>query len=219
MSFVIKTTTKAEDPVNFIASSILNQLKSGKTVLFFVTGGSSIAVAVRVSVLLKDHDLVNLTIMMTDERYGEPNHVDSNWHQMFEKGFNLSRAKLIPILTGDDFETTVEKFNEDLAYEFNVAQYTIGLFGVGKDGHTAGILPLSVAVESKDLACGYTTPEFSRITITPELIKNLDEAVVFMQGEEKWSMVRDLVEKKIDIKKQPAQILKKVPLLTLFSDY
>ncbi len=228
MSLVIKMTTEVEDPANFIADSILNKLKEGKTVLFFVTGGSSIAVAVKVSEFLKGNDLKNLTIMMTDERYGALNHADSNWHQMIEKGFSLPQAKLIPIITGDDFTTTIDKFNENLAYEFNVAGYTIGLFGVGKDGHTAGIIPGSIAVESEDLACGHHTPTFDRITITPKIIENLDEAVVFMQGEEKWGVVKDLValpvpgrprEKNIDINKQPAQVLKRVPLLTIFTDY
>jgi 6-phosphogluconolactonase/glucosamine-6-phosphate isomerase/deaminase len=68
------------------------------------------------------------------------------------------------------------------------------------------------------LVCGYDTPTFSRITITPKAIEKLDEAVVWMQGENKWNVLKDL-EKDIDIKKQPAQILKKVPLLTIFTDY
>ncbi|MEI8174427.1 MAG: 6-phosphogluconolactonase [bacterium] len=220
MSFTIKTTTDIEEVANFIVSSILNKLKLGKTVLFFVTGGSSIAVCSKVAEFLKNHECENLTVMMTDERYGEFNHADSNWYQLTQKGFDIPHAKIIPILTGDDFVTTVERFNENLAYEFNTAFYTIGLFGIGADGHTAGILPDSVAVKSKDLACGYDTQTFSRITITPTIIEKLDEAIVFMQGKEKWSVLEDLQikGKSISIIKQPAQVLKKVPLLTIFTD-
>lgn len=224
MSFSIRTTIKVEDAANFIVLSILNQLKLDKNVLFFVTGGSSIAVAVKVSELLRKSEHKKLTVMLTDERYGPVGHKDSNWQQLMDQGFDLPQAKLIPILTGDDFATTTEKFNENLAYEFNVSGYTIGLFGVGKDGHTAGIIPSSIAVDSPDLACGHHTETFSRITITPQLIKELDEAVVFMQGKEKWGVARDL-EKNIptraggDFKKAPVQILKKVPLLTIFTDY
>jgi 6-phosphogluconolactonase/glucosamine-6-phosphate isomerase/deaminase len=79
-------------------------------------------------------------------------------------------------------------------------------------------LPGSIAVNSKDLACHYDTPAFSRITITPNIIKKLDEVVVWVQGEGKWPVLKDL-EKEVDIIKQPAQILKKVPLLTIFADY
>lgn len=218
MSFTIKTTTKVDDAGNFVASSILNQLKLGKRVLFFVTGGSSISVAVKVAELLLGTPLDNLTIMLTDERYGPLNHKDSNWYQLIQKGFNLPGAVLIPILTGEDITKTTKKFNTILNQELKIAEYKIGLFGVGPDGHTAGILPDSVAVNSKDLACGYDTPIFSRITITPKTIEKLDEAVAWVQGEGKWPVLRDL-EKDIDIIKQPAQILKKIPLLTIFTDY
>ncbi|MFA6257940.1 MAG: 6-phosphogluconolactonase [Candidatus Paceibacterota bacterium] len=230
MSTTLKTTTKVEDAANFIASSILSQLKLGKQVLFFVTGGSSIAVGAKVAELLRDNleqNLTkNLTIMMTDERYGPLDHKDSNWYQLIEKGFSLPQARLLPILDGSDRVSTTEKFNKNLYQELmenKDNKYKIGLFGIGADGHTAGILPksevVSDTVESKDLAYGYNTPTFSRITITPKAIEGLDEAVVWVQGEEKWSVVKDLLEKDINITKQPAQILKRVPLLTIFTDY
>jgi 6-phosphogluconolactonase/glucosamine-6-phosphate isomerase/deaminase len=218
MNLNIKTTTNIEDPANAIASSILKQLSLNKKVLFFATGGSSIAVASKVSEILKDHDLHNLTVMMTDERYGEVGHKDSNWFQLIQKGFVLPNAKLIPILTGDSPEVTTEKFTENLHRELDNAEYKIASFGVGADGHTAGILPGTIAVHSNDLACHYDTQAFSRITITPLVIEKLDEAVVWMQGENKWPVVKNL-EEETDIEKQPVQILKKVPLLTIFTDY
>jgi 6-phosphogluconolactonase/glucosamine-6-phosphate isomerase/deaminase len=222
MSFTIKTTGRPEDAAGFVALSIFNQLKLGKRVLFFVTGGSSIAVGSKIAELLGESpqpDLIkNLTVMMTDERYGPPGHQDSNWQQLIEKGFNLPLALLVPILTGEDRSTATIKFNEVLNREFMRVEYKIGLFGVGADGHTAGIMPESGAVSCQDLAYSYDTPTFSRVTITPQAIEKLDEAVVFMQGEEKWGVVKDLLEKNIEIIKQPAQVLKKVPLLTIFTD-
>lgn len=222
MSFIIKTTTKIDDAGSFIANSILNQLKLNKRVLFFVTGGSSISVAIKVAEILRefpDQDLIqNLTIMLTDERYGPHGHTDSNWYQLVKKGFNLPGAKLIPILIGEDMTKTTEKFEAILNQELKNAQCKIGLFGIGADGHTAGILPDSIAVNSKDLACSYDTPIFSRITITSKTIEKLNEAMIWAQGEKKWGVLKDL-ERNIDIIKQPAQILKKVPLLTIFTDY
>jgi 6-phosphogluconolactonase/glucosamine-6-phosphate isomerase/deaminase len=231
MGLTIKITTNPGDAANFITSSILSRLKLGKHVLFFVTGGSSIAVGVKVAELLRRAWYQNLTVMLTDERYGPLEHPDSNWHQLMEKGFSLPQAKLIPILTGlahrstaegDNRATTTKKFKAILNQEFMGAKenkYKIGLFGVGVDGHTAGILPESPAVHSKDLAFSYNTPTFSRITITPKAIAKLDEAVIWAQGEDKWPVVKDLLEKDISVAKQPAQILKKVPLLTIFTDY
>jgi 6-phosphogluconolactonase/glucosamine-6-phosphate isomerase/deaminase len=218
MGMTIKTNTSAGDSANFLADSLLKQLNVNKKVLFFVTGGSSIAVALKVAEILKGQSFPNLTVMLTDERFGVLNHTDSNWQQLIQKGFEISGAKIIPVLNNTDKENTIKIFNENLEREFDSAQYKIGLFGVGADGHTAGILPYSVAVSCHDLACGYETQLFSRITITFETIEKLDEAVVFMQGENKKEVLKNLREDSIDIKKQPAQILKKVPLLTIFND-
>jgi len=222
MNLNIKTTTNVNDAATFIAFAILKQLELGKYVLFFATGGSSISVGAKVSEIIKEspnHSLTkNLTVLLTDERYGPIDHIDSNFSKLIEKGFNLPLAKVIPTLTGESREIATEKFNKILEQEFEKAEYKIGLFGFGSDGHTAGILPDSIAATSKDLACGYDTPLFSRITMTFSAIEKLDEVVVWAQGEDKWGVLKNL-ENDIDLVKQPVQILKKVPLLTIFTDY
>ncbi|MFA4853614.1 MAG: 6-phosphogluconolactonase [Bacteroidales bacterium] len=219
MSLNIKTTTKIEDPAGFIADTIIKKLSGGKKVLLFVTGGSSIAVGVKVCELLQGKIVENLTIMLTDERFGPVNHPDSNWYRLVKNGFNISGVIFVPILVGEGIISTAQKFNIALDQQLKIADYKIGLFGIGKDGHTAGILPESVAVLSRDLAVSYDTPIFVRVTITPKTIEKLDEIIVWMQGEDKWQVVKDLIENDIEIIKQPAQILKKVPLLTIFTDY
>jgi len=221
MSLDIKTTTQEADVANFVASVVLDKLQSGKRVLLFLTGGSSISIGVKIADILKQEDknlLENLAITLTDERYGSIDHFNSNFFQLTEKGFSLPEAEIIPILIDDDRNITTEKFAMNLNEEFTKAEYKIGLFGVGVDGHTAGILPNSEATQADTLAFTYDTATFSRITMTFKAIEKLDEAVVWMQGKEKWPIIEDL-KTEISIVKQPAQILKKVPLLTIFSDY
>lgn len=219
MNIKIKHTVEVGEVADFVAKSIINQLNQGKHVLFLVSGGSAIAVEVKVSTLIKDIPHHNLTVTMIDERYGPLNHKDCNWTKLINDGFDLPQAKLIPVVTGDDKPTTTEKFKVALEEELNKADYKIGLFGVGGDGHTAGILPGSEAVTCEDLVCSYETPTFSRITMTEKAILKLDEAVAFIKGEEKWGVVKNLLEENIDINEQPSQILKKIPLLTIFTDY
>jgi 6-phosphogluconolactonase/glucosamine-6-phosphate isomerase/deaminase len=219
MSLNIKTTTDTDEVADFIASAVLSQLKLNKKVLLFVTGGSSIIVCIKVSEILREHPHQNLTVMLTDERYGEVNHADSNWGKLIKGGFSLPEAKLIPILTGEDHATATKEFNENLEREFKNADYKIGIFGVGPDGHTAGILPGSSACHSQDLGCGYDSEIFSRITMTFKAILKLDEVIAWIQGENKWGVIKDLEEKDIELEKQPAQILEKVPSLTIFTDY
>ena len=219
MNIALKNTKDVKEVADFIASSILKQLDLGKKVLFFIAGGSSIPVAVAVAVAnnLKKDLLLNLVVVLTDERYGEIDHKDSNLFQLKEKGFILPNARIIPVLIGEDIDITTDKFNKNLEEEFVLADYKIGLFGIGTDGHTAGILPDSIGVASEKLVCYYDTPTFRRITMTGKAIKKLDEVIVFTQGKEKDVVIKDLQEKKIDEMKQPAQILKKVPLLTIFN--
>jgi len=85
MSFTVKTTTKAEEAANFITSSILKQLAGGKHVLLFLAGGSSVMVAVQLAKILKKYSCKNLTITLTDERYGAIDHFNSNYFQLMEK--------------------------------------------------------------------------------------------------------------------------------------
>jgi hypothetical protein len=49
--------------------------------------------------------------------------------------------------------------------------------------------------------------------------EELDEAVVWVQGEEKWNTIKNFIDTYPLMVKQPAQVLKKVPLLTIFTDY
>lgn len=207
-----------DDAAEFLAKAISRHLNAGQHVLFFVTGGSGIEVGIKVAEILRNQPHENLTVTLTDERYGPVGHKDSNWQQLLEKGFSLPQARLIPVLTGDEAVNTTLKFNQILKEELKKYSYKIGLFGIGADGHTAGILPESEAVNSPDLAYTYKTEKFERITITPKLIIELNEAVVYAKGEEKWKTLEELQYDK-DIHKKPAQILKVVPLLTMFTDY
>jgi len=214
----IINTTNPTVAAEFLASKIIQKLEEGKKVLWFATGGSSIAVQSKASELIALHSHENLVIMLTDERYGPIDYPESNWNQTLAKGFKLPEAKIIPILTGENLANTTTLFNENLEKELQTVAYKIGLFGIGADGHTAGMLPGSIAVNSNQFASSYVTPNFERITITPRVIELLNEVVVFTQGENKWPILTEL-DQEIPIIDKPVQVLKKVPLLTIFTDY
>jgi len=125
MNLNFKTTTKIDDAADFVASAALRELQSGKKVLLFLTGGASVSVGVKIADLLKAKDtgslLKNLTVTLTDERYGPIDHFNSNLFQLTEQGFNLPQAKIISILIDEDKNSTVEKFNKNLNEEFTKA--------------------------------------------------------------------------------------------------
>lgn len=205
-----------EEIARYIAAHIQAKLDEGKKVLWLVPGGSAaeIAVAVRYSLT---RNLQTLTVSLTDERFGPDGHVDSNWEQLTRSGFNYDGLKRVPVLTGLDLAATTSTFNEFLTQALKENDYSIGLFGMGADGHTAGILPGSPAIESKDFCVNYQGPDYIRITTTPWFIALLSEAFLFTSGEAKHRQL-ELLNQEVPLAEQPAQALKLVPMLTVFND-
>jgi 6-phosphogluconolactonase/glucosamine-6-phosphate isomerase/deaminase len=218
MSLEIRTTKNIEEISDFIASSINIELGLGKNVLWFVSGGSSIPVEILVAGKINEKFTNKLVVTLADERFGPSNHSESNWLKLMNAGFKIKGAKMIPFLNDKNMRETTEEIREVISTELQNAEFKIGIFGIGIDGHTAGILPHTLAVSSKEIVCMYETDLHNRLTITPRTIEMLDEAVLFAIGENKWEAIEKL-SNDIPIDDEPAQILKKVPLLTIFTDY
>lgn len=201
----------------FIADRLKAYLSEGRPVLWLVPGGSAIPIATRVSQLIEGQDVYNLYVTLTDERYGPVGHNDSNWNQLLDAGFDVPGAHLLPVLSGKDLRQTTLDFNNTLEKLLRKTNYRFGFFGIGPDGHTAGILPGSPAVKAQDYAVDYDA-NFERITMTFPAIAKLDEAVAYATGKAKWPIF-DQLETDIELDKQPAQILKQIEELTIFNDY
>jgi 6-phosphogluconolactonase/glucosamine-6-phosphate isomerase/deaminase len=215
---VYKPVQNLQNVAQAIADTIITQLADNKSVLWLVPGGSSIAVAILAARKIAAIPHSKLTVTLTDERYGPVGHRDSNWQQLTEAGFRLPEAQLLPVLKGFDRARTTEEFATALQHGLKTADFTLGFFGMGTDGHTAGILPGSPAARATQFAFTYDAPNFERITITPLAITELDEAIVYATGKAKWPALKKL-EEPHTINDQPAQVLKQIPKLTIFTDY
>ena len=214
----IRRSAGSEDTAHYVATRIATELQGVKKVLLFVPGGSGVDVAMKVSAGMEEHSLKNLTVMQTDERYGEVWHKDSNWTQLCSLGKVFSGATLLPVLSGRSFEETIAGYEKDLQTQLSSADISIGLFGMGSDGHTAGILPRSTAAYAKTLAHGYYTPKYLRITMTAVAIRKIDEVIIFAMGNEKKEMLERLHDGNPKEEDVPAQTLKSTPKLTVFTD-
>lgn len=228
MGIVLQQSHSIDPVVKYLFEILAEKLEDKQRVLWLLAGGSAIEVSVKVSKLLQGRPLENLTVTLTDERYGDVGHADSNWHQLELAGLQLPGANLVPVIAGENLETTGQLFSSKLQTLLNNTDFRIGLFGIGPDGHTAGLLPGCSAIGSNELAASYEdngsdVPEsgvkrgLSRVTITEAAIAKLDEAVVYAVGEAKWPQLKRLTDT-IDIASQPAQVLKRVPRLTIFTD-
>lgn len=205
--------------VEYITTVIQQQLHLGERVLWFVPGGSAMGVATAVIHRLEDTDTSNLCITLTDERYGQPGHDDENWTQLMKLGFAVESINAYRVLRGETAEETARDFDQKLQKLFMTYTYKIGLFGVGADGHTAGILPHSPAVNSDMLAVYYQGDDFARVTITPRAIALLDEVVVYAHGARKHPQISRLLHDDVSIVDQPAQALKLAAKSIIFSDF
>jgi 6-phosphogluconolactonase/glucosamine-6-phosphate isomerase/deaminase len=195
------------------------ELTAGKRVLWLISGGSNIIITVTVMQTLPEELTPKLTIAPMDERYGPPRHADSNVQQLFEPGFSPKQATFIPILNGSALEATTDAYIDKMAELLYENDVVIGQFGIGADGHTAGILPGSpAALEEAKLAIGYQAQDFSRITLTFPGLRRISAAYAFVYGTSKAAALRDLHDQSLGLDVQPAQILKALPEAYIYNN-
>ena len=207
-----------ENIVNYLTMVLSERLRIGESVLWLVPGGSAMKVATTVLSKLEDEDTSRLCITLTDERFGSPGHEDENWSQLARMGFAVNSINAYRVLRGEDGEETARDFSAKLEELFSTYEFKIGLFGIGADGHTAGIKPHSPAVFSEDLAVYFTGEDFERVTMSAQAIRQLDEAVMYAHGQEKHAVLQELLGSDVSLDMQPSQVFKDVNKATLFTD-
>lgn len=203
-----------------LAEHIFTTLQE-KKVLLLVCGGSNIPLSISAMNIIHSRaskkELSNLTVGLTDERYGEVGHPDSNWQQLLDAGFTTDSISTLPILTGKYLDETVTEYSNILEKEF-AHSFVIAQCGIGQDGHIAGILPHSVGITDTALVCAYEAPPFTRITITTHLFSKISTAYAFAFGESKRKVVMRLTQEEKPLSDRPSQILKQLPFAYLYSD-
>lgn len=195
-------------------------LSQNKPVLWLLTGGSNIAVETRVMAALAPTNFANLTMVLTDERHGEPGHADSNFFQLQQAGFNTRGAIFKDILTpGATLVDCAEAAGLVMKKAFSGAGEVIGFFGMGADGHIAGILPNSpAAVRDEKWMIGYDGGQFRRITLTPFALSHVQTAYVGAFGPEKLTALETLQHTMLPMPEQPAQILRSLPTVYIYNN-
>jgi 6-phosphogluconolactonase/glucosamine-6-phosphate isomerase/deaminase len=214
----IYTPSPIDAAAKDLAKLLKKHLLKGERVLWLLSGGSSIPIAVSAGRELKGIDLSKLYVSLTDERFGKLNHIEENWKQLLDEGLDLPGANLYRPLTGRGIQKTTELFSTWLTEQFANADYKVGIFGLGADGHTCGIKPESTAVSATNLATSFLGDDHERITITFPAIKQIDEAIIQASGGGKRGIISDLLNKVLSLKEQPAQILKAIPKSALYTD-
>lgn len=213
-------TNNISPVVGFISQAITSRLGRGESVLWIISGGSAILTEAAVASHLAGLDLTNLSVTLADERFGPMGHPNENWQQLLDAGFMLPGASLYRPLIGANRTIATTAFDAWLGEHLRSADYSIGLFGIGADGHTAGIKPATDAVTvTTGWATDFDGDDFERITMTFQAIMRLNEVVIQAMGADKADTLEQLITQDISPLIQPAQVLKSVSQCTLFTDY
>lgn len=212
--------TNEEGAAGAIAHGIDSALQKGLKVLWLLSGGSNIRLQLHVLEMLEHANHKNLTISLIDERFLTLDSKHSNWHKLLDGGLTGEKARLEPPIVdwGLSLHDAAHDWALRLGRRVDEADMVIGQFGIGADGHTAGILPHTEGVHEYDkLVLGYKGKDYERLTTTPRLFKRLHLAVGVAMGESK-KHVLERMPTDISADDQPAQLLLLAPELIVYSD-
>lgn len=202
-----------------LSARLTTELKTGKKVLWFIGGGSNIEASVKIMANLPDELTKQLAIFLTDERYGDVDHIHSNSKQLFDTGFQPKDAIFLPMLQpGFTMEETQERYAQALERAVDHADIVIAQSGIGPDGHIAGILPHSPAVKATGWITGYQAPNYTRVTMTFDALRHIDAAYYMAFGDDKKEALTRLRDEALSLDDQPAQILKELPEAYVYND-
>lgn len=200
----------------------LTELLSAGSVTWFVSGGSNIDLEIdALQRMVGNPNLNRLQILPVDERFGMVGHAESNWAQLERKGFMVDGPTYIAPFTSNEhtLALAVNRYEGIIDDIFSSDTYTYAQLGMGTDGHTAGILPGSVAAYASDgFVSGYEASPYERLTLTFPALKKLDEAILISYGENKWPQL-DRLQETLAYDEQPVQVLNDIPRVTLYTDY
>lgn len=205
---------------------------SERNVCLLISGGSALTVLNDMS---HDHVGPRTTFCVVDERF----HVergDRNYDQLLHNTYVHdavavgarvidTRLDAVPSLAAAQ-----EVFQRKL-YEVLKCDVVVTLLGIGPDGHTAGIMPFPESQEyfeetfydENRSAVGYDAGDKNqfplRVTASSTFLQEAtDHTVVYVVGQEKKSVLADILASREDEYKLPARLIHRMKDVTVFTD-
>lgn len=202
-------------------------------VLLMLAGGSA-----REVVSIIDPELLseNITVTVTDDRYTDD--LDDNnfaalqathfYNDLIDAGAYCIDTQ---IFQGESHKEHAGRFAKNLAEwrrDFPNGKI-IALFGVGEDGHIAGIIPGVLGDEDFDKAFNNKniiatdleatgSKHILRTTVTIPFMREIDFPLVYITGIEKTEALANIVAKEGSLYKTPARILQEMKDPLIFTD-
>lgn len=206
----------------------------GKPILFLIGGGSSLEV---LDYILPEFIPENLTVTVTDERFTaemDENNFDilqttKFYSQISEvESFCINTA----VFAGDEVETHAKRFESNI--KAWIKDYPEGkivaLYGIGEDGHTAGIIPniyddkefdekfMSDCLVSTTVDKSGKSQFPERVTTTLSFMEKVHFPIFFLKGESKRKALELVLDNNTKIQDIPAHMLTKLKHAVVFTD-
>ena len=228
------TVDDRQEAARHIGDSITKLLsdRGDKNALLLVSGGSALCVL--------DHILLGngsgITIGALDERF-DPDNRDSNFAALeMTDWFRSAVRRSIAVIdtksrAGDTRETLRDRFQNALTEwaDANPDGLTVAIFGMGGDGHTAGIFPypedpdffektfrINGWVASYDATGKNVFRE--RVTTTFPFHETIDHAFAYVCGAEKRETLIALKNRSQALSEMPAMIFYDMPDIEVVTD-
>jgi 6-phosphogluconolactonase len=213
----------AEVSIGDVSKYIVSRLQNEQHVLWLVSGGSAISIQVAIMDSLAEtvpDQLDKLTILPIDERFGPHGHADSNSEQMRRAGFLPRGANWIDVLSANaSFDETLQNYAAVAKSSFAQAKAVVATMGLGPDGHTAGLLPGSAAVEDdSSVVVGYDWSDYKRMTLGLASLRRITNAYVLAYGESKRQALNRLHANQEPLSSLPAKVLYNILSVTVYND-
>lgn len=222
-------TDKPEVVAGEVMGELLSQYK-GTPVLLLVSGGSAFSVLENINASEFNSQV---TIGVLDERY-DTDPLINNFAQLtgtnfFKRAVSYGCSFIdTRVASGESLQNLGLRFNHTLNQwkENNPKGVVLITLGLGKDGHTAGLMPGYVEEVSWSgvLAMGYevdpsVNPYTKRVTVTSRFLKNeVTAGVAYVVGDDKCSVLSRLLSAEGEIEICPALLWHSIPELTVVTD-
>lgn len=211
-----------------LAIELLYKNCNHKTALF-LSGGSTPKILYED--LAKEQKLRPGAVCLIDERFGTKYHSESNEKMIVDTNlisYLEKVSRFYPILENKPIEETTKNFDETLRILYSTFPKSIGILGIGEDGHTGGIAPNRndfinpIFADNVSLA-GYFIDSLGvfkqRITQTFLALSKLDLIIILVFGDKKKKAL-ELMFSKGNLEEVPSrfftqeEISKKTILIT-----
>ncbi len=180
-----------------LGKEILYLLVDRKTTLF-LSGGNTPKELYKT--LAKEEKLIPGAVGLVDERFSPKFHENSNETMIRDSGllnyFHMRDIRFSPIITAEtDLKKTAEDYDQVVRGMHATFQNSLAILGIGKDGHTAGLLARNSEfriqnseLSEQDQVSAYLYPDATyqeRISMTFLGLSMIDVLLILVFGDDK----------------------------------